>query len=109
MYDAEVNNGGHSQYCVNPSGNDWKIALAGLRAIGAPSRAAILQDAAALFGTDGPAVDTETRRKQLIALTKQQQEAMSALDDRYYRNTENLEALLAQFAINNREHFGGKQ
>lgn len=47
MYDAEVNNGGHSQYCFNPTGNHWKLALAGLRTIGAPSRAAILQDAAA--------------------------------------------------------------
>lgn len=109
LYDAEVNNGGHSQYCFNSSGDHWKVALAGLRAIGAPSRAAILQDAAALFGTDGPAVDTDTRRNQLIALTEQQQKSMSALDDRYYMNTENIEALLAEFAISNREHFGGKR
>lgn len=34
---------------------------------------------------------------------------MSALNDRYYMNTENIEALLAQFAISNREHLGGKR
>ncbi|MGV2334578.1 MAG UNVERIFIED_CONTAM: DMP19 family protein [Planctomycetaceae bacterium] len=52
IYDAEVSNGGHSQYCLNSSGDHWKVALAGLKAVGAPSRAAILQATADLFGTD---------------------------------------------------------
>ncbi|MFM8476071.1 MAG: DUF4375 domain-containing protein [Planctomycetaceae bacterium] len=109
MYDAEVNNGGHSQYFVNPSGEHWKEAVAGLKALGASSRATILQQAGALFGPDGPAVDSDTRLRQFNAMTQQQQTSLSALDSRYYSNDENIEALLSLFAISNREHFGGKR
>lgn len=107
MYDAEVNNGGHSQYFVNPTGENWKEAIAGLKAIGAENRAAILLDATAVFGPAGPAVDTEARRKQLRAFTKQQEDFTSALDGRYYNCEGNIESLLSQYAISNREHFGG--
>ncbi|MGV2334577.1 MAG UNVERIFIED_CONTAM: hypothetical protein LVR18_10845 [Planctomycetaceae bacterium] len=45
----------------------------------------------------------------MIMLTEQQQESMSAIDGSNDRNTENIEALLAPFAVSNREHFGGKR
>lgn len=38
VYDAQVNNGGHSQYFVNSSGDHWKSAIEGLKAIGADAR-----------------------------------------------------------------------
>lgn len=109
MYDTEVNNGGHSQYFVNSSGEHWKEAIAGLKAIGAPSRAAILQEAGALFGPEGPAVDSNTRLRQLNAMTQQQEESLSALESRYDPNAENIEILLSLFATSHREHFGGKR
>ncbi|ADG68569.1 PBS lyase HEAT domain protein repeat-containing protein [Planctopirus limnophila DSM 3776] len=105
MYDSEVCNGGHSQYFVNSSGDHWKSALAGLKAIGAEKRALILQEATKLFGTAGPAVDNDTRHRQLAAFTSKKDQVVDGLDTRYYECSENVEALLALYAIKHKEHF----
>jgi HEAT repeat protein len=105
IYDAEVNNGGHSQYFVNSSGDHWKSALEGLKAIGANARAKILHEAAALFGAAGPSVDNDLRHRQLAAFSARQDMSLDEWDGRYYSCDENIEALLAQYALKNKEHF----
>jgi len=105
IYDAEVNNGGHSQYFVNSSGDHWKSALEGLKAIGANARAKILHEATSLFGAEGPSVDSDSRHRQLARFSKQQDKSLDELDSRYYSCDENIEALLAQYALKNKEHF----
>ncbi|MDX1930765.1 MAG: DUF4375 domain-containing protein [Pirellulaceae bacterium] len=113
MYDAEVRNGGHTQYFVNSSGDHWQFALEGLKAIGAEARARILQAATEFFGTTGPAkgptIGPATacggRRRQLAALTKKQPTALGELDRQYYACDENIEALLAQYALKHSSHF----
>lgn len=105
IYDAEVNNGGHSQYFVNSSGDHWRSALEGLTAIGANARAKILHEATSLFGTAGPSVDNDPRHRQLARFSKQQDKSLDELDSRYYSCDENIDALLAQYALKNKEHF----
>jgi HEAT repeat protein len=105
IYDAEVKNGGHSQYFVNSSGNQWRSALEGLNAIGAKARAAILTEAAALFGPAGPSIDTSPRTRQLARFSEQQEKSLSELDTKYYSCNESVNALLDQYAITHKQHF----
>lgn len=105
IYDGEVNNGGHSQYFVNSSGDQWRFALDGMKAIGASERAEILEQAVGLFEAKGPSDDGETRHEQLASSSKRKDEALARLDDRYYASKENVAALLAPYAIDNREAF----
>jgi HEAT repeat protein len=101
IYDAEVNNGGHSQYFWNSSGNNWKLALAGLLAIGSKERAQILQEAAATFGPLGPSENRRLRQEQLPEFPKRSNR-LDDLDTRYYDSKENIELLLSKYAI---EHY----
>jgi len=105
IYDAEINNGGHSQYFANSSGDHWKSALEGLTAIGAITRAKILREATSLFGTGGPSIGNDPRHRQLASFSKQQDKLLDELDNTYYSSDENIEALLAQYALKNKEHF----
>jgi HEAT repeat protein len=105
VYNAEVNNGGHSQYFVNSSGENHPTALAGLRAIGAAKRSAILLQALQLFGEDGPSTDNETRHEQLAAFSKRLDLELDSLNSQYYQCDENIDVLLSSYALANREHF----
>lgn len=105
VYDAEVNNGGHSQYFVNSSGDNHPTALAGLRAIGATKRSAILSRALQLFGENGASTDNETRHEQLAAFSKVEDSKLDSLNSQYYECDENIDVLLSSYALANREHF----
>jgi len=109
VYNAEVNNGGHAQYFVNSSGDHWRDALAALKAIGAKERAQILQEAAALFGTKGPSDDQIARHRQLAGFSVRAEDSLDELDNRYYACEENIDALLAQYALDHKEHFTAAQ
>ncbi|HEX2473603.1 MAG TPA: DMP19 family protein, partial [Lacipirellulaceae bacterium] len=105
IYDGEVNNGGHSQYFVNSSGDFYPLAIAGLKAIKAPKRARILSEALALFGDVGPSQDNDRRHDELASFTEAQDRILSKLDDRYYACDEDIDVLLALYALDNKEHF----
>ncbi|QDU82009.1 hypothetical protein Pla110_37610 [Polystyrenella longa] len=105
MYDAEVRNGGHAQYFVNSTGNNWKTAYAGLKAIGASSRVTILRNALSLFGKAGPSEDNDLRHEQLADFSQKQEDILDKLNDEYYDCQENTEMLLALFAIAHKRHF----
>jgi len=105
LYDAEVRNGGHSQYFINSSGNHWRTALRGLKAVGAPERAKILEEAVAIFGPEGAPEASEPRQEKMARLTAAEDATLDALDERYYSCRENLEKLLSLYAIENKEHF----
>ena len=108
LYDDEVRNGGHSQYFVNSSGDFWKSAIEGLKAIDAPERATILQGAIVLFGATGPSENRDARHRQLARFSRRRDESLHALDSRYYACKENVPALLAQFTIQHAQHFSAK-
>ena len=61
----EVNNGGHHQYFYNSTSDTYEIAIEGLGAIGAPSKAAILSRAVQAFSPLRPAVGNAERRDQM--------------------------------------------
>ncbi|HIK95509.1 MAG TPA: DUF4375 domain-containing protein [Planctomycetes bacterium] len=105
IYDAEVNNGGHSQYFVNSSGDHWKQVGEGLRAIGAKGCEKVLDDATRLFGSKGPSENNDTRHRQLGGFSSQQDKSFDELDRRYHDSDENIQALLALYAIAHKEHF----
>jgi len=109
IYDAEVNNGGHSQYFVNSSGDSYETALEGLSAIGAKNRAAILTDAVQLFGKSGPSTDNDKRHEQITGFSRGQDAQLDALDSRYYDCDEITEALLSSYALANRDHFSKRK
>lgn len=105
IYDAEVNNGGHSQYFLNSSGDNHVTALAGLRAIGATERAEVLSQAVKVFGDSGAPVDNDKRHQQLAAFTEAQESEIDSLDSQYYKCDENIEVSLTSYAVANKEHF----
>lgn len=105
VYNGEVNNGGHSQYFVNSSGDNHKIALAGLNAMGATKRATILSQTLELFGANGPSTENDTRHEQIAAFSKRQDSKLDSLDSQYYECNENIDVLLSAYALANKKHF----
>lgn len=96
----DVSNGGFAQYFVNPAGNDWRHTLKGLDAIGAMTDLAILNEALAFFGPDGPSPDHDTRHEQLSRLMKKNgDEVFGALDSRFYEDPDQRDALLDEYII----------
>ena len=94
---AEVNNGGFEQYLYNGTGAiapDTKIQL---EKIGATYTAGLLAKALSFFPDSTPAADDTTRRSQLEALTLEQHEALSVLDDCFYASEEDINALAVQY------------
>lgn len=103
--DAEVNNGGHSQYFVNSSGDQWKQALAGLEAMGCTERAAILREAVRTFGASGPSIDRKARQEELSKLARKDDELFDALDSRYYESKEIIDVFATRYVIANADSF----
>lgn len=104
IYDSEVNNGGHSQYFFNSSGELWEDAVAGLDAMGAKERAGILREAAALAGRFRPPSGA-ARTAETYQRFDERHASLDTLDDRYYECDEVVDALLARYALDNKEHF----
>lgn len=103
--DGEVNNGGHSQYFVNSSGDHWQEALAGLEAMGSKERTAIFREAVAKFGKGGPSANRDERGDQLAKLVRKKEDVFEALDDRYYACKEAFGVLSTQYVIKNAAAF----
>lgn len=99
MYDAEVVNGGHSQYFGNSSGGDYRQAIEGLREINALKKSAILEEAVQVFGSKGPPKDWEKRRKLVYSFSEEQQNFLDGLNDRYYASEENVAMLLVLYEV----------
>jgi len=101
-YDAEVNNGGHSQFFSNSTGIVWRDALQGLQEIGADEAADILQEAANRL-EGNPHMDREQRNIQM----EQTAAAFDDLDDRYYSPTggEKASSLLMPYIEANAQQF----
>lgn len=105
MCDAEINNGGLAQYFVNSSGDRWRDAVAGFKAMGCKERLDLLKEAIAMFGTDGPSLDRSVRQNQLSKLYKRNEALFEELESRYYKSSEVVEVLAARFVLENPEGF----
>ncbi len=105
MCEGEVYNGGFAQYFVNPSGDHWREAVAGLEAMKSRELLSILKDAAALFGPTGPSPDQTKRQVQLSKVYDKNEQAFDALDDRFYKSKEKTQILALAFVLTNPESF----
>jgi hypothetical protein len=100
--DAEVRNGGFSQYYFNSSGALASYAVKAAQSVGASELAAIIEKANALFGKDGPDPD---RGKRMDQLSKIDLAALTKLDSQYYECADRLSELLPKFVSSNSEAF----
>ena len=98
--EAEVNNGGFSQFFENSAG-DYASATAGaLRSVGAPEMAALVERAIAPFGPEGPPADRSQRQKLLNALPASAGELWGQLDKEFYGLASPQQGLLALVEAN---------
>jgi hypothetical protein len=104
-FDAEVNNGGLSQYFFNSSGDEWQAALAGLEAMESKERLAILREAIEKFGPTGPSTDRRERMVQLSKLARGDEAVFDGLDSRYYKSSEVVAVLATRYVLKYREAF----
>lgn len=103
--DAEINNGGLSQYFVNSSGDDWRNAMAGFKAMGFSERFSVLTEATGMFGPNGPSPNRSVRQDQLSKLYKRKDTMFDALDTRYYDSTEVVEVFASKYVLAHPEAF----
>ena len=104
MFDAEVCNGGLEQYFLNSSGDQWRDALEGLKAMKGTKRAGILEKAVAKFGENGASTEREKRMDQLAALIRKDEDSFESLNDDYY-DIEPVEVMLNRYVFANPDAF----
>jgi hypothetical protein len=100
--DAEVRNGGFTQYFFNSAGDLAGRAVDAAGAIGATEAARIIRKAVALFGPGGPAPDRDARMNQLSAI---EHEALEELDTQYYDCPDDLRELLPMYVARHPDEF----
>ena len=103
--DSEVNNGGHSQYFFNSFGDNWKLALDGLRAMGFEERLEIFDGVLSLFGSHEPFTDRDKRQNQLANTYTKHEKESDRFDSAWYQATENVKVFCARYVIQNADQF----
>ncbi len=103
--EAEVNNGGFSQYFFNSSGNFAYKAVDSLTAVGASQVAEILNKALYTIGVHLPEGWTERQELLNQVLTEDMEEKLSEIDSEFYKYPDNLEDLNYGFIIANKTQF----
>jgi len=91
--EAEVNNGGFSQYYFNSGGDNALFVVDALNRIGAHSTARIVQQANDYFGLDGPPSDIDRRQEIILAISDREEKPWEALDSAFYEYPDDLESL----------------
>jgi Domain of unknown function (DUF4375) len=105
--EADVNNGGFSQYYFNSAGDHAMHAPGALRAIGANAMADIVTKANAQFGAGGPPVDWEERRDALEALRDKADAAWDELSGQFQNYPDDLTELLYAYVQANKSQIRG--
>lgn len=103
--EAEVNNGGFSQFFYNSSGDFSNELVSVFSEIGAQATAAICQKAIAAFGCDIPA-DRDEREELLDDMESDVfDEILNECDNAFYNYEDDLTALNYEYVIKNKESF----
>ncbi len=95
--EAEVNNGGFSQFYLNSSGDIAADVPGALRAIGADHTASLVERANGLFGPDGPPAERDARQDRLEDLAESTEDDFEDLDQAFLEYRDNLSQLLADY------------
>jgi hypothetical protein len=93
IYYYEIQNGGPWQYIGNSTADYHAQITEGLRAIGAPKTARVLDKLGRVFGPSGPSVNRELRNDQAGAFTTRQAAAVDRLYATFPSPGENIEML----------------
>lgn len=102
----EAYNGGLHQFFFNDAGKLAPDALRGLRMVGAPVTAAILERAMAIFPGGVVPADQEKRRDFLCdEITPEQEKQLDDLTDEFYRDQEPVAELLTAYVERHPEEF----
>jgi hypothetical protein len=101
--EAEVNNGGFSQFYYNSAGDNAVSTVPALERISALHTAAIVGKANALF-PGGPAADRDSRQ---TALDKLNDSAFEDLDEAFLAYADDLSELLFTFVQDHRANIRG--
>lgn len=102
---AEVNNGGHSQYFFNSAGDHWQLALDGLKAMGLKERLKIFEGVLKLFGDKKPLTDRDKRQNQRSRVYSKDEDAFDEFDSAYFETSESVEVFSMRFVIQNADKF----
>ncbi len=102
--EAEVNNGGFSQYFYNPSGNLSNELVPSFKAIGAERTAEICQKAVSIFGDSVP-VDRNEREECYDKMEDDVSELLSECDHEFYEYEDNIMDLQYKFVMENKDSF----
>jgi len=109
VYVDEVNNGGHHQYFYNDESDLFDAAIEGLRALGAPGKAAILVEAGRAFAPGRPAPHESPRRKQMADFGGREDRIFEAADAKFFQSEkepgERLDVLMTLYASKYRGDF----
>jgi hypothetical protein len=100
---GEVHNGGFDQYFFNSSGNDSEAALAGLKELGAPAAAALLERAMYAFPGGKPPADRKQRVALMAKLRKKAEGVWEQCDKEFYALKEDLSQLMLTYAKQKRD------
>jgi hypothetical protein len=103
MLEAELNNGGFSQYMFNTAGDRGLRAVEALQEVGAVSLADVCERFFALLSNGAPAADQDSRQTQLDEAAERLgedafEDACSALEAEFYAGEGELRRLLAAYA-----------
>ena len=104
--EGEVNNGGVDQYYFNTSGDHALDAPKALEAIAARHTSNLLRQANELFGESGPSPDRASRQKQLHALDGTRIRKIKAIEEEFFKYTDDLGKLLETYVSKNVDAFG---
>jgi len=102
-FDGEVHNGGFDQLFFNSLGDHCFEILEGLRKVGAPISAQLLEQAMAWFPDSKPSSDREERWQQLEPFEDDEkyEAQLGELDDKFYKYEDNLAELLHKYVRDN--------
>jgi len=103
--EAEINNGGLSQYYYNSSGNQANQAPQYLRDLGLNEAAEILEEANALFPNATPPSNRQARMATLDDIGEDAFEHWNTLDNRFYESNINFQPNMITYIRNNRPEF----
>jgi hypothetical protein len=101
--EADVNNGGFSQYYFNSYGDFAAETPTHLRSIGAHQAAGLVEQANLAFGPGGPPSDRDERQCALERIEENAAEGWDALDNQFFSYPDDIAVLLTAYV----EHSGG--
>lgn len=95
--EAEVNNGGFHQFFYNSSGDYALETAAALAEIGAVYTKQLLEQAFTVFPQQAPPKHRGLRQQQLLAISEDQENFLSSLDEKFYLYVDPIGSLLVDY------------